>query len=62
MWDLSLRLAGQLRIVPGAVIGFDMGVALQMARALGVAEVTVIEMLPEIEAKMVARLNEAGAE
>ena len=59
VWDLALRLGGQLRVIPGAVIGWDMGAALALAAALGIAPMAAAELLPEIEAVMVRRLNEA---
>ena len=59
MWDLVGRLGGQLRINPGAVIGWDMGAALALAAALGIDAMVAAELLPEIEAVMVRRLNEA---
>jgi hypothetical protein len=40
------------------VIGFDMTAALAMARATGVDEFCVAEMLPVIEAVMVNLMNE----
>ena len=46
-------------MIPGAVIGWDMGAALAMAGALGIAPMAAAELLPEIEAVMVRRLNEA---
>ena len=52
------RLGGQLRVIPGAVLGWDMGAALAMAGALGVNNLIVAELLPEIEAVMVRRSNE----
>jgi len=52
------RLGGQMRVIPGAVVGLDMGAALAMARALGVDEGLVAELLPGIEAVMVRRMNE----
>ncbi len=58
VWHLATRLGGQVRAIPGAVIGFDMTAALAMARASGVDEALVVEMLPEIEAAMVRRMNE----
>ncbi len=59
LWDLVGRLGGQLRVSPsGSVIGWDMDTALAMARALGVPGVAVAELLPPIEAVMVAKLNE----
>ena len=59
VWDLALRLGGQLRVIPGAVIGWDMGAALALAAALGIAPMAAAELLPEIEAVMVRKLNEA---
>ena len=58
VWDLALRLGGQLRVVPGAVIGWDLGAALALAAALGIAPLVAAELLPEIEAVMVKKLNE----
>ena len=45
-------------MIPGAVIGWDMGAALAMADALGIDTLIVAELLPEIEAVMVRKLNE----
>ena len=56
------RLGGQLRVIPGAVIGWDMGAALALAGALGIEPMATAELLPEIEAVMVRRLNEAIGE
>ena len=53
------RLGGQLRVIPGAVIGWDMGAALALGAALGIEPMAAAELLPEIEAVMVRRLNEA---
>ena len=58
VWDLALRLGGQLRVIPGAVIGWDLGAALALAAALGIAPLAAAELLPEIEAVMVRKLNE----
>jgi hypothetical protein len=58
VWDLVGRLGGQLRVIPGAVLGWDMGAALAMAQALGIDALTAAELLPEIEAVMVRKLNE----
>jgi hypothetical protein len=44
--------------VPGAVIGWDLGAALAMSAALGIAPLVAAELLPEIEAVMVKKLNE----
>ena len=62
VWDLVGRLGGQLRVIPGAVLGWDMGAALAMARALGLDTLIAAELLPEIEAVMVRKLNEQMAE
>ena len=59
VWDLAQRLGGQMRVIPGAVIGWDMGAALALATALRIAPMAAAELLPEIEAVMVRRLNEA---
>lgn len=53
-----MRLGGQLRVAPGAIIGWDMNAALAMARALGIDVRAVAELLPEIEAVMATKLNE----
>ena len=49
-------------MIPGAVLGWDMGAALALAKALGVNTLIVAELLPEIEAVMVRKLNEQMAE
>ena len=43
-------------MIPGAVLGWDMGAAL--AHALGIDTLIAAELLPEIEAVMVRKLNE----
>ena len=45
-------------MIPGAVLGWDMGAALAMASALGIDTLIAAELLPEIEAVMVRKLNE----
>ena len=45
-------------MVPGAVLGWDMGAALAMAQALGIDPLIAAELLPEIEAVMMRKLNE----
>lgn len=52
------RLGGQLRVLPGAVIGWDMTAALALGEALGVPPIAMAELLPVIEAVMVRKLNE----
>ena len=60
VWDLALRLGGQLRVIPGAVIGWDLGAALALAAALGIAPLAAAELLPEIEAVMVQQAQRDG--
>jgi hypothetical protein len=50
VWDLVGRLGGQLRVIRGA--------ALALAHALGIDALIAAELLPEIEAVMVRKLNE----
>ena len=42
----------------GAVLGWDMGAALQLGAALGLSPAIVAELLPSIEAVMVRKINE----
>ena len=58
VWDLVGRLGGQLRVLPGAVVGWDMSAALALGDALGVPPLAAAERRPVIEAAMVAKLNE----
>lgn len=51
-------MGGQIRAVPGAVLGWDMTAALAMASAMGISSRAVVELLPVIEAVMVRKLNE----
>jgi hypothetical protein len=62
VWDLVGRLGGQLRVSPGAVLGWDMGAAFALAQALGVNTLILAELLPEIEVVMVRKLNEQLSE
>jgi hypothetical protein len=57
VWHLVQRLGGQIRAVQGVILGWDMGAALAMGRALGVPEMLAADLLPEIEAVMVEKLN-----
>ena len=52
-----MRLTGQLRAIPGAILGLDMSAALAMADALGLDTLVTAELLPEIEGMMVRGLN-----
>ena len=45
-------------MAPGAVLGWDMGAALVMAQAIGINTLIAAELLPEIEAVMVRKVNE----
>ena len=47
-----------MRVIPGAVLGWDIGAALALAQALGIDTLITAELLPEIEAVMVRKLNE----
>ena len=62
IWDLVQRLGGQMRIAggmsSGAVIGWDVGAALQLGAALGLSTLVIAELLPPIEAVMVRKINE----
>ena len=51
-------MGGQIRAIPGAVLGWDMTAALAMATAMGISPRAVVELLPVIEAVMVRKLNE----
>lgn len=58
VWDLAGRLSGQLRAIPGAVLGWDMGAAFVMGAALGISPPAIAELLPVIETEMIRRTNE----
>ena len=62
VWDLVQRLGGQVRVAGGisggAVLGWDMGSALQLGAALGLSPLIIAELLPPIEAVMVRKINE----
>ncbi|KFI32646.1 hypothetical protein CG51_00775 [Haematobacter missouriensis] len=58
VWDLAGRLSGQLRAIPGAVLGWDMGAALAIGSALGISGIAIAELLPVIETEMIRRTNE----
>lgn len=45
-------------MIPGAVLGWDMGAAIALAQALGIDALIAAELLPEIEAVMVRKVNE----
>jgi hypothetical protein len=58
VWDLALRCENQLRAIPGAVLGLDLGAALALARALAIDLAAVADLLPRVEAGMIHALNE----
>lgn len=58
MWDLIKRLSFQVRVSPGALIGWDMTAALALAQASGVPLALAAEILPEIEPVFVEKTNE----
>ena len=62
VWDLVQRLGVQVRFAGGmsggAVLGWDMGAALQLGAALGLSSLIIAELLPPIEAVMVRKTNE----
>lgn len=47
-----------MRVAGKAVIGWDMGAALALAHALGLNPMVAAELLPELEAVMVRRINQ----
>ena len=47
-----------MRVIPGAVIGWDMGAALALGAALGIPPLAIAELLPALEAVMVRCVNE----
>ena len=55
-----MKLGGQLRVIPGAVVGFDMGAALDLGAALGVPRIAAAELLTIIEAVAVRQMNAAA--
>ena len=58
VWDLVGRFGGQMRVAGKAVLDWDMGAAFALARAIGLNPMVVAELLPELEAVMVRRINE----
>lgn len=51
-------MSGQVRAIPGAVLGWDMTAGLALGAALGVPAAAVAELLPEIETVAVRKINE----
>lgn len=63
VWDLILRLGGQVRVVGGmgglAFLGWDMTAALGLARAMHIDPALVAEILPAAERVAMSKLNDA---
>lgn len=56
-------MTGQLRVTgAGLVFGLDLGAALQMADALGVNKIALVEMFAGAEAVIIRTLNEQIAQ
>ena len=47
-----------MRVAGKAVLGWDMSAAMALTQALGLNPIVVAELLPELEAVMVRRINE----
>jgi hypothetical protein len=57
-WDVMLRCAGQIRAVPGFVLGIDFGAALAIGTALGYDAIALAELLPAGEIGLTNAINE----
>ena len=62
VWDLVQRLGGQFRLAggglgPGVFMGWDMTAALALGAALGIDQMIIAEILPDIEAVAMRELN-----
>ena len=58
VWDLALRLDGQMRVISGGgVVGWDMAAALALAKGLDFPIRAVEELLPRAEAGMARAIN-----
>jgi hypothetical protein len=53
-----LKVQGQLRAIPGGVVGLDLGAALATAAALGVDPLWAAEILPALEPVFVKSVND----
>ncbi len=58
VWDLALKITGQLRAIPGAALGWDLTAGFALAAALGVNRTAVAEFLPAIEAVAIRSINQ----
>lgn len=57
VWYLVGHPGGQLRVIPGAVLGWNMSAAFATARALGIDALIAAELLPETKAETVRWSN-----
>lgn len=62
MLDLVRRLGGQFRAGFSGVTGLDMGAAFQIGRALGLSDLIMAEVLPEVETAWVNALRDAASQ
>lgn len=57
-----MRLGGQIRVVSGMMstsyVGWDLNAAFALGDALGIPRLAVAELLPEIEAVAMSKMNE----
>ena len=53
-----LRCANQLRLAPGAVVGLDLGVCIEIGLALGYDSTALAALLPAAETGTIGGLNE----
>jgi hypothetical protein len=56
-WDVALKSASQLRAVPGAAIGLDLGAGLRLGESLGYDLAALAELLPAAETGLIEGLN-----
>lgn len=62
VWDLAMHCGGQVRAVPGQVIGYDMTAVMAMGQAMGVPPMATAVLMPHIERALTAALNERSSE
>lgn len=60
LFDLVRRLGGQFRTGFSGVTGLDMSAAFQIGRALGLSDLILAEVLPEVETSWVNALRDAA--
>ncbi len=62
MWDLVRRLGGQFRSGFSGVTGLDMGAAFAIGRGLGLSDLIMAEVLPEIETAWVTTIRKSASQ